>query len=74
MGWLGATAHRVCDMALVDFHGANDGPCEGHLKATCERVISLPDLVMRMCEDKRWPSIRLRRKFGRNSAPTVGVA
>ena len=29
-----ALAHRVCDMTLVDFLGANDGPCEGHLKAT----------------------------------------
>ena len=34
MGWVGAHAHRVCDITLVDFLGANDGPCERHLKAT----------------------------------------
>ena len=34
MGLVGALALRVRDIALVDFLGANDGPCGGHLKAT----------------------------------------
>ena len=33
MGWVGAFALRVCDIALVDFLEANDGPQQWHLKA-----------------------------------------
>ena len=68
MGWVGPLAHRVCDGALVDFLGANDGPCEGQLKATLREIhiASIPSHAHARGQKvaKHSPGAKIRPRFG----------
>ena len=68
MGLVGALALRVCDIALVDFLEANDGPCEGHLKAALRvrHINTRPGNAYARGQKvaKRSPAAKIRPRFG----------
>ena len=78
MGWVGALALRVCDIASVDFLGANDGPHQWHLDPTlrARHIASRPSHAQARGQKvaKHSPAAKIRPRFGADGRSCQGFS